>query len=119
MKILIFNDELRSEMQMYLALSNKHQVEIAADERELFRLLDRKRTDLMFLDLGPRQESGKRARFGFDLLEKITQKHPDLKVVGICDQNDETSAKEADQRGVRQILTRPIKNRELLQLLEI
>ena len=35
MKIVIFNQDLRSEMQMYLALSNHFDVSIAEDEDDL------------------------------------------------------------------------------------
>jgi len=42
MKIVIYNDELRSGMQMYLALSNRHDVRVAQDVDDLFAMLDQR-----------------------------------------------------------------------------
>ena len=58
MKIVIFDQDLRSEMQMYLALSNHYDVTVAEDEDDLMQLLDRDAADFTFLDL----DSGEKKR---------------------------------------------------------
>jgi len=58
MKIVIFDQDLRSEMQMYLALSNHFEVSIAEDEDDLMQQLDRDAADFTFLDL----DSGEKVR---------------------------------------------------------
>ena len=116
MKIVIFNDELRSEMQMYLTLCDRHKVEIAQDLEELMRLLEEEATDLTFLDLAPPAESGGAAD-PFEVVRKVVEKHPQIKVVGIIDQDDESMQKAAADHGIEKVITRPIKNRELLDAL--
>jgi PleD family two-component response regulator len=116
MKIVIFNDELRSEMQMYLTLCDRHKVEIAQDFEELMKLLEEEVADLTFLDLGPVAES-ERTIDPFEVARKVLEKHPQIKVVGICDQDDESVQKAAADHGIEKVITRPIKNRELLDAL--
>jgi PleD family two-component response regulator len=117
MKIIIYNDELRSEMQMYLALSHRYEVEIAQDPEDLLRLLAENAADFTFIDLGA--QSGELARKkGFELIDRILKHHPAIKVVGICDREDELLQQAAAHQGIPQVITRPIRNRELFKMIE-
>ena len=109
MKIVIFNQDLRSEMQMYLALSNHFDVSIAEDEDDLMQLLDSDVADYTFLDLdcgetkrGPKKKS-------LELASRIQQKHPRTELVGICDAKDDKITKMAAGIGIKCVVTRPIK----------
>jgi PleD family two-component response regulator len=116
MKIVIFNEDLRSEMQMYLALSNHYDVTIAEDEDDLLQLLDRNSADFTFLDLDcgeERPECQKR----LDIATIIRRKHPGTQVVGICDSKDKNLTDAAAGHGINKMVTRPIKNRELLEVI--
>lgn len=115
MKIVIFNEDLRSEMQMYLALSNHYDVTIAESEDDLLQLLDRNSPDYTFLDLETGEANPNR-HSRFEIANLIRSKHPDTKVVGICDAK-ENCVSDAAAHGINRTVTRPIKNRELLDLI--
>jgi len=117
MKIVIYNDELRSGMQMYLALSNRHEVTIAQDIEDLMNLLDQSAAELTLIDLATKQEGDKKLD-GISIAKVIRDRHPELKLVGIYDQEDVTLQKKARQDGILELITRPIKNRELLEKVE-
>lgn len=117
MKIVIFNDELRSGMQMYLALSNRHEVRVARDADDLFTMLDQAAADLTILDLAF-PESRDEPVDGFDIAQRIHSQHPQTKLVGIYDQDNPDLAEKARARGIDELIARPIKNRELLGLIE-
>jgi DNA-binding NtrC family response regulator len=118
MKIVIFNDELRSEMQMYLMLSNLHDVVVARDMDDLLQLLDEQSADLTFLDLTVRKDDGGHQWDGLDFASQIRRLFPSLKLVGIYDQGDSTVPEKAEGYGITEFITRPIKNRELLQVID-
>jgi DNA-binding NtrC family response regulator len=117
MKIVIYNDELRSEMQMYLALSHKYDVEIAQNVEDLMNLLAEHAADLTFLDLDI-DEDNPTEKSAFELAEQIMIKFPKIKVVGICDDDDSHLKAIAAHQGIPEVITRPIKNRELLKVVE-
>lgn len=117
MKIVIYNDELRSGMQMYLALSNRHEVRVAQDVDDLFSLLEQTAADLTILDLAA-PESTDSSSDGLDIAQKIQAKHPEIKLVGVYDHGDQLLAEKARQGGIAELITRPIKNRELLGAIE-
>ena len=118
MKIVILNDELRSEMQMYLALSHRHDVQIAQDVVDLMQLLEQEVADFTFVDLGSLPGSDEGGAEGFELANKILQEHPRIKVVGICDRDDQKLQQRAAHHGILDVITRPIKNRDLLSMIE-
>lgn len=117
MKIIIYNDELRSGMQMYLALSNRHEVTIAQDVEDLILLLDQTAAELTVIDLATKQEDNQKLD-GISIAKYIRDKHPHLKLLGICDQEDVSLQKKALDDGFQDVVTRPIKNRELLEKVE-
>ena len=116
MKIVIFNEDLRSEMQMYLALSNHYEVSIAEDEDDLMQLLDASSADFTFLDLDYGSQAQKNKK-RLEIATLIQKKHPMTKVVGICDCKDKGFSKMAAGHGIQKMVTRPIKNRELLKVI--
>jgi len=118
MKIVIFNDDLRSEMQMYLALSNHYDVTIAEDEDDLMNLLDTSSTDYTFLDLNYGQSQPRNSERVLQIASLIQQKHPQTALVGICDQVDEDMTQLAAGHGIKRVVTRPIKNREIWEALD-
>ncbi len=103
-------------MQMYLALSNHYNVEVAFDDNDLMRLLDAESTDITLLELNNAKNSdaGKELR----TVEKILQKHPQTRVIGICDQVDKQIKKQYSQHGITRVISKPIKNRELFETIE-
>ena len=117
MKIVILNGELRSGMQMYLALSNHYNVEVALDDNDLMRLLDAESTDITFMELNCNQENNA-GREELRTVKKILQKHPQTRVIGICDQVDQQTRKQYTRNGITRVITKPIKNRELFETIE-
>ena len=118
MKIIIFNDELRSQMQMYLALHHRYDVEIAEDEETLLQILDSNAVDITFVDLN--YASGEHnGETGVKLAQHVREKYPKLRVIGIHDGHDNKIEDKAQELGLNSIITRPIKNRQLLKVLEI
>ena len=116
MKIVIFDQDLRSEMQMYLALSNHFEVSIAEDEDDLMQQLDRDAADFTFLDLDS-GEKKKKSDKSIEIAARIQQKHPQIEVVGICDDRNPQITELAQDMGIKRVVTRPIKNRELLDVI--
>jgi AmiR/NasT family two-component response regulator len=116
MKILILNENLRSGMQMYLALSNHCEVEIAQDTDDLLKLVAKDNPDYTFLDLCP-EDSVPTKDERVALANQIIKNHPQMRIVGICDKSDKSLQKQATQSGISAIITRPIKNRELLKII--
>lgn len=114
MKIVIFNEDLRSEMQMYLALSNHYEVSIAEDEDDLMQILETDSTDLTFLDLDCGPEESRKTLKVLELASRIHKKHPKIELVGICNIQDPNVTEMAQGSGIKRMVTRPIKNREIL-----
>ena len=117
MKIVIFNEDLRSEMQMYLALSNHFDVSIAEDEDDLMQLLDSDMADYTFLDLDCGLGKPDHYEKVLAIANRILQKHPKIELVGICNHKDEHVTRRAAGYGIKRVVTRPIKNREVLDVL--
>ena len=117
MKIVIFNEDLRSEMQMYLALSNHYDVSIAEDEDDLMQLLENHAADYTFLDLDCGETQRGRSKKALEIASRIQEKHPKIELVGICDTQDDTLTQMAAGIGIKRVVTRPIKNREVLEAL--
>ena len=117
MKIVIFNEDLRSEMQMYLALSNHFDVSIAEDEDDLMQQLDTSAADYTFLDLDSGEPKRGRKNRTLEIATRLQQKHPKMELVGICDNKDTTITQMAAGLGITRVVTRPIKNREILEAL--
>jgi len=114
MKIIIFNDELRSQMQMYLALHRRHEVEIAEDENALIELLDQTRADITFVDLNYATGENN-GETGIKLVKQVRRKYPNLRLIGIHDGQNPKLQDKAKKLGIADLITRPIRNRELLK----
>jgi hypothetical protein len=74
--------------------------------------------DYTFLDLNYGQEPQKRNERALQIASQIQQKHPKMALVGICDQFDDDVSQMAAGFGIKRVVTRPIKNREILDALE-
>jgi DNA-binding response OmpR family regulator len=81
-RIIMLNEDLESQMRMYLALCPRYRVEIAENEIALMRLIRRKRPQLLLLDAHHSRlsQSGKSAG---KLIEKIKHKHNRLRILAI------------------------------------
>ena len=102
---------------MYLALSNHYQVEIAQDADDLLELIEQGNPDFTFLDLCPDDPPpSKKERVA--LANMILKKHPTTKIVGIYDSRDISIRKKAEKSGILKFITRPIKNRELMKIID-
>ena len=117
MKIIILNGELRSGMQIYLALSNFYEVEVALDVNDLMRLLETEKTDYTFLELDEGDSNCVNPE-KFEIVDKILKKYPKIKIVGICDHINKIIEKKSSLHGLNKVLTKPIKNRELYETIE-
>ena len=117
MKIIILNGELRSGMQLYLALSNFYEVKVALDMNDLMFLLETENTDYTFLELNE-EDCNCVSQGKYEIVDAILQKFPSTKVVGICDQVNQNIKQETSLHGINKVITRPIKNRELYETIE-
>lgn len=97
-RIVMLNDDLESQMRMYLALCPRYRIEIAENEVSLMRLIRRKRPTLLMLDAN-------HSRLSFNgkspgrLIEKIKQKYRSLHVLAIVKDGDETFGHTLQERG--------------------
>ena len=96
---------------MYLSLRNQHQVEIASDDEDLMVILEQNKFDITFLDLELLETRN-------DKFLKQLKAFPSLKVVGIYDQENSSILKQAAKWGIKDLIARPIKHRELLEMVE-
>ncbi|MCA9731773.1 MAG: hypothetical protein H6696_17050 [Deferribacteres bacterium] len=81
-RIIILNEDLETQMRMYLALSTRYKVEIAEDEAMLMRMIRRKKPRLIFLD----EEYSGYAREGRSItktVQKIKKKYTELQVISV------------------------------------
>ncbi len=112
-RIIMLNDDLESQMRMYLALCPRYRIEIAENEVSLMRLIRRKRPTLLLLDAN-------HSRLSFNgkspgrLIEKIKQKYQSLRVLAIVKDGDEGFGHTLQQRGADGWVDHMIETEELL-----
>lgn len=114
MNVLIVDDQLRSQMQIYLALRRKHDVQVASDEKEALDLLDQRPTDLMLLDLDYPSELSSSASQHLAL--HVRKKYPGVRLIGIHNRNASQLSEIARMLGCHDVISRPIKNKQLAQI---
>lgn len=112
-KILMLNEDLGSQMQMYLALCDAYKVEIAENVESVMYLLRKLQPAILLMDYNLEQlrVNGKS---GLDFLKKIKRKYNNLKVVTILDNKDKPFESEIQQNGADGILYKPIRVRSLI-----
>jgi len=112
-KILILNADLGTQMQIYLALCDAYQIEIAENIDAVMYYLRKMRPEILVLDynLEALQTNG---RTGADVLRKVKKKYQDLKVVLLVDGDDRKHEIDGESDTADSILFKPIKNRNLI-----
>ncbi|MCA9740176.1 response regulator [candidate division KSB1 bacterium] len=106
-RIIILDEELESQMRMYLALCSRYRVEIAEDEATLMRMIRRKNPKLILLDANYSgfNNNGKSVH---KTIQKIKKKYSTLKVVTILDRDDMELHRTATQEASDAVLLRPV-----------
>lgn len=112
-RIIMLNDDLESQMRMYLALCPRYRIEIAENEVTLMRLIRRKRPTLLMLDANHSRLAfhGKSAG---KLIEKIKQKYQSLHVLAIVKEGDQYLGAKLQERGADGWVDHMIESDELL-----
>ncbi|MDQ7054724.1 MAG: response regulator [candidate division KSB1 bacterium] len=113
-RIIILNEELESQMRMYLSLCDRYRVEIAEDEANLMRMIRRKNPKLVFIDADYSGFNGN-GKTVFKTIQKIKKKYKDLKVVAIMQSNDRKMLEKVHEVGGDGVLLRPIHEDEVLE----
>ena len=113
-RIIILDEELESQMRMYLALCNSYRVEIAEDEATLMRMIRRKNPKLILLDANYSgfNNNGKSIH---KTIEKIKKKYNNLKVVTILDRDDTELHLSTTEEASDAVLLRPIDESNVLK----
>jgi DNA-binding response OmpR family regulator len=113
-KIVLLNEELGTQMQIYLALCDAYKVEIADSIETVMYLLRKMRPEILLLDynLGQFQSNG---RSGLDFLRKIKKKYNALKVILLLDLEDRQFEDALNDNGADGFLYKPVKNRNLIK----
>lgn len=111
-RIIILNDDLESQMRMYLALCASYRIDIAENEVSLMRLLRRKRPNLLLLDAHNSRfnQNGKSAG---KLIQKIKHKHKRVQILAVTD-GDERLGCALQENGADGWIDRQIDPDELL-----
>jgi DNA-binding NarL/FixJ family response regulator len=112
-KIVMLNEELGSQMRMYLALCDAYRVEIAEDVESVMYLLRKIKPEILLMDFNLEQFKAN-GKTGLDFLKKIKKKYNELKVVTILENKDKPYESEIQQNGADGIFYKPIKVRSLL-----
>ena len=113
-RIIILNEELESQMRMYLALCDRYRVEIAENEANLMRMIRRKNPKLIFLDA---KYSGfiNNGKSVCKTIQKIRNKYENLKIVTIMDGDDHKLMNRVREFGSDSVLLRPINESKVVQ----
>ena|SRR3990172_7987831 len=116
-KILILNDELGTQMQIYLALCDVYKVEIAEDLESVMYYLRKMQPEIFLLDynLEKFKNNGKTS---LDLIRKVRKKYRDLKIVMLMEADDKCFENEVQEHGADGILYKPIKTKHLISNLK-
>jgi len=114
-KILIIEDiDILSDLfkQMIKFYNPDIEVEIAETAEKALRLLENNNYDLVFLDVILPDEKGT------EVLKYIKEKYPHTKVIAITGATDEDLLKELENLGCDDVLIKPVKTEELLNILK-
>lgn len=112
-KIVMLNEELGTQMQIYLALCDAYRVEIAENAEAAMYLLRKMRPEILVLDFNLDQVTGN-GKSGIDFVKKVKKKYQHLKVMMVLGNGDKAHEAEIQKQGVDIILYKPIKARNLL-----
>jgi len=113
-RIIMLNEDLESQMRMYLALCPRYRIEIAENELTLMRLLRRKKPNLLLLDAHYNRFAHNSKSVG-KLVEKIKRKYNHLPVLTIISGEDEEVGEVLAQRGADGWVNRRVEIDDLLQ----
>ena len=113
-KIVILNDELKTQMQIYLALCEAYRVEIAEDVEAAMYMLRRMQPEILLLDhdLEQFRINGKST---MEFVRKIKKKYAGLKIMMLFENDNRAEEELLQAYGADSILYKPVKNRHLLQ----
>jgi DNA-binding NarL/FixJ family response regulator len=112
-KVVLLNEELGSQMQIYLALCEDFSVEIAESLEATMYLLRKLRPEVLLCDyhLECFTTNGKS---GIDFIRRIKRKYSQLKVVTILTEEDRPYESEIQRDGADGVIYKPIRNRLLI-----
>lgn len=112
-KIVLLNDELGTQMQIYLALCDVYRVEIAENIESAMYMLRKYHPQILLMDyhLEHLKSNGKN---GVDFIKKVKKKYQDLKVMLILEGADRNYADKIQSDCVDGVICKPIKNRQLI-----
>ncbi len=109
-KIVMLNEDLGTQMQIYLALCDAYKVEIAENVESAMYLLRKTKPEVLLLDYNLDQFTSN-GKTGIDFIKKVKKKYTDLKVMMIMDNNDQVQIQE---HGADEVLYKPIRNKNLI-----
>ncbi|NIR47785.1 response regulator transcription factor [candidate division KSB1 bacterium] len=116
-KIVLLNDELGSQMQIYLALCDSYKIEIAENIQSAMYLLRKAKPHILLMDYDFNQfrTNGKT---GIDFIKKVKKKYSKLKVMTILEDEHKSLEGTIQQNGADGVLYKPIKNKQLVSDLQ-
>jgi DNA-binding response OmpR family regulator len=116
-RIIMLNDDLESQMRMYLALCPRYRIEIAENEIALMRLIRRKRPQMLILDAHHSRflHSGKSAG---KLIEKIKHKYGRLHILAIVRAQDESFGRALRESGADDWVDYLVEGNQLMQRID-
>jgi DNA-binding response OmpR family regulator len=111
-RIVLLNDELKTQMQIYLALCDVYRVEVAEDVEAAMYMLRKMHPEILLLDyeLEHFRSNGKTS---IDFLRKIKKKYASLKVMLLLEGEDPDLEEKIQEFGGDGVLHKPVKNRHL------
>ena len=113
-KIIMLNDDLESQMRMYLTLNPQYRIDIAENEVILMRMLRRKKPKLLMIDASYRNPRHQGRSF-VNLVEKIKQKYNRLFILTVVDDDTQKLIPKLKQLGVEAWIDRTAEADTLLE----
>jgi len=108
--ILVVDDEASFRNILSSVLQSEgYLVETASDGEEVFPIVDKKKIDLMLLDIQMKKVDG------FEVLQYVKKKHPAIKVVMLTGFSEMANAVKARSMGAEGFISKPY---DLFNLLE-
>jgi DNA-binding response OmpR family regulator len=116
-RIVILNDELKTQMQIYLALCDAYRVEIAEDVEAVMYMLRKMHPEILLLDYDL-EHFRRNGKSSIDFLRKIRKKYTGLKIMMLLGDEDRADEDKIQEYGADGILYKPVKNRRLLKTIK-
>ncbi len=117
MKILLFDDHKLLGESLSMAISEYEEIQICdfvSKETEFYKALENKSYDILLLDINLKNSATKN---GFEILEEINEKYPDMKIIILSSYDMPLYREKAFELGATDFINKSIEIEDLVKKL--